>query len=1099
MFMSGENSDHRSQESKSVNFETVKISYEKTESILVWLAGLLIEKTWAGKLILLSVIFAFIFCPYSFFPSLIKLFVEGDFFKTRSLTWYFLAFNGIEIFSLGTALYLIFKKAKEETSRETDIKRLRSRTIRGLRAFTDTKEDAEVFATLQRNDVIRKCVLAIADTNFYFGVISGKSGCGKSSLLQAGICFKLETEENHQTIYIRLSNENPFNTISEDVKKKLQITPEELDKNNLNKTLESIGKDNKTTLIILDQFEQFFVHQKSQKERDEFITQISHWYKQQESKSRKPVKILFSVRSDFRQDVDANFQHKMDYALNQYQNFTLDKFTPKEAAKVFQSMAKELNIAFDKGSIEKICREQLAGKEDNLISPVDIQILAEMMIVVSEDKNETVFNEKSFQKVGGVKGLMERFLTQNLDNLSLDKNNSLRQTVVKVLLSLTDLERNTRIGILTEEEIKASISDKRLQAKINKAIEWLEVLRLITPSERNQKKGYELSHELLIPALRRVSKEELVAVSEANLVLAQRTDEWIGNNRNRRYFLSWEELRKIKREESFLEWGANGDNKKELIKKSWRRVRIRSVQFAFSAALSVFLIWTGYGLFNSLQQWRAKTLQEWQQNTPEGRLSLIKSDLEKYNSRTVEEEVSTTYAFIGDKDKVKKDLQGFFDQDRDTLAYIKYLYLKGSISEAVNAIDENKENYRLTPSEATFLFESSKILKQSGDEDKAKKFLDDAVEVIRKDTRDFSDKQSTRRIGDEGDRCLELEKYIEILVESGFRKEANNLLTGLWSLAKRFEYSYSGRKEENYPRYLSRISSLMMKNGSEDEGKAFLKNGIIRLKQLKKYVDQDLIMNQITDYAVETKKYDLVDEIWEISKDTTDPQSEGYKGLRNDFHDLRIYAICMSRLYEATGDKEFLDKAELSISQMNDSLSGNDTTATEKLKTMERRAAGYQFVSQARISLALALQKNGKSDEALGIFDDILENAYGSLSIGYKLGDKARLITKTISKTLVGNKDTIYLEKAKQFAIEHKSDLVRRSFDYSEGVELTKLFAKLGDLKTAYETALAIKNDDYKALALAGILRGWEIYNHPELEKLEDEITEQIPPSHLLW
>ena len=1084
--MSNENLDNKSQEPKSVNFETVKISYDKTESILVWIAGILIEKTWAGKLILLSAVFAFIFCPYSFFPSLIKLF-EKTFFESGFPNWYSIVFNAIELFLLGTSLYLFFKKAKEEQSRETDIKLLKSRTIRGLRAFTNTKEDAEVFANLQRNDVIRKCVLAIADSNFYFGVMSGKSGCGKSSLLQAGICFKLESEENHQTIYIRLSNENPFNTISEEIKKKLQITSEELIENNLSKIFELFGKDNKISLIILDQFEQFFVHQKSKKEQDEFVTQISDWYKQQKSKSRKMVKILFSVRSDFRQDVDANFQNKMDYALNQYQNFTLDKFTPKEAAKVFQSMAKELNITFDKDSIEKICREQLAGKEDNLISPVDIQILAEMMIVVSEDKNETVFNEKSFQKVGGVKGLMERFLTQNLDNLSLDKNDSLRQTVVKVLLSLTDLERNTRIGILTEEEIKRSISDKRLQAKTSKAIEWLEVLRLITPSERNQKKGYELSHELLIPALRQISKEELVAVSEANLLLAQRTDEWIGNNRNKRYLLSWSELRKIRREEKFLEWGANEINKKDLITKSWRRVTIRSVQFALSFALSIFLIWTGYGFFNSLQQWRAKNLQEWQENTPEGRLSLIKSDLEKFNSRTVEEEMSTTYAFIGDRDKVKKDTKNFFDKDRDTLAYIKSLYLKGSNSEAINAIDENTDNYMLAPSKATFLAESSKILKQLGDEEKAKKFLDDAVEIIRKDTRNFSDELTGKRVGDEGERCLELEKYIEILVESGFKNEANNLLRSVWKMAQWFENTSSGLNEKNYSYHLSRVAIFMMKNGRVEDGKTFLKNSILRLIRFKnrRGLDRDLIMNQITDYAIEIKKYDLVDEIWESSKDSTEEQ-----GL--NFYRQKTYAICMARLYEHTGDEAFLNKATLSISQMKDSLSGNDYEALKK------RAAGYQFVSEARISLALALQKNGKGEEALDIFNDILENASGTASEGYKLGDKARLITQTIIKTIVGNKDTVYLEKVKQFAVEHKSGMTRSIYD-SDEVEFTKLFAKLGDLRTAHQTALAIKNDDYKALALAGILRGWEIYNHPELQKLEDELTEQIPTSHLRW
>jgi hypothetical protein len=107
----------------------------------------------------------------------------------------------------------------------------------------------------------------------------------------------------------------------------------------------------------------------------------------------------------------------------------------------------------DSSFVEKMAAEELASATDGLVSPVDIQVLA-WMIAGQKSEEERAFNEKTFRKLGGVEGLLERFLTRALDARETDAR---RQAAVKTLLALTDLDRNTRAGVLTTAELEEKL------------------------------------------------------------------------------------------------------------------------------------------------------------------------------------------------------------------------------------------------------------------------------------------------------------------------------------------------------------------------------------------------------------------------------------------------------------------------------------------------------------------------------------------------------------------------------------------------------------------------------------------------------------------
>ncbi|MCB9041428.1 MAG: hypothetical protein H6557_32815 [Lewinellaceae bacterium] len=87
-------------------------------------------------------------------------------------------------------------------------------------------------------------------------------------------------------------------------------------------------------------------------------------------------------------------------------------------------------------------------------------------------------------------------------------------------------------------------------------LDWLEGLRLITKTEAKGKAPHcELAHECLIPSLRNLAGKTLSEAGQANILLERRANEWIANDKKRRFLLSWGEYRNILGNEKLLVWG----------------------------------------------------------------------------------------------------------------------------------------------------------------------------------------------------------------------------------------------------------------------------------------------------------------------------------------------------------------------------------------------------------------------------------------------------------------------------------------------------------------------------------------------------------------
>jgi hypothetical protein len=209
-----------------------------------------------------------------------------------------------------------------------------------------------------------------------------------------------------------------------------------------------------------------------------------------------------------------------------------------------------VDLDFDRSFVEEMTKQELAQRDDGLISPVDLQILA-WVIHGQKTEAKAGFNKTAFQKMGGIEGLLENFLARALAVITPETR---RQTALKVLLALIDLDNNVRAGVLSLEQIREKLAGTVTTEEISECVTWLAQsnVRLITPAQRNGQASYELAHERLIPAVRRMAGQALSQADQANQLLERRVNEWLGNECAGRYLLRWQELRLLDRQKPYL-------------------------------------------------------------------------------------------------------------------------------------------------------------------------------------------------------------------------------------------------------------------------------------------------------------------------------------------------------------------------------------------------------------------------------------------------------------------------------------------------------------------------------------------------------------------
>ncbi|MBD1997693.1 ATP-binding protein [Leptolyngbya sp. FACHB-541] len=611
--------------------DLIKQLTEAVSTFVRWVAELIVAKNWFTLLILIAIANLFLFKPGG------GIALEGikNVFKISDLpAEYDALFWAVEAGLLVGALAIAIR-TMPRASQNTPVNVPDYKAIKGLRPFT--QDDAEVFAQLQRQSNLRECLNSVTSPGFRFGILHGVSGCGKTSFLQAGILPRLsKADATHRGIYVRLGGQDPVRAIASALSMTLEILLEwlqtEPDSAGFHKLLDTAFKAAEKPLILfLDQFEQFFVYYPREEQRRPFVRALKAWYANPQS---LPVNLVVAVRSDLLYQLD-ELHKALGYALGPQEVFRLEKFTPTETVSVLRAIAHLEHLNFDARFVTELAEAELADRDDGRISPVDVQILA-WMIEQQPQGELRAFDRNAFQKFGGVEGLLQRFLERTLDARMLPNQ---RQSALKVLLALTDLDRQVRAGVLAVNELVTKLKDTVSADEVAEAVRWLARgdVRLITPQEREGVVGYELAHERLIPALLRQTQKEMTDVERAKQLLDRRVNEWLGNQRDSRYFFNFQELWLIRKQRPYIDWSAKREQKETLIRRSQRRV-----YGTLAVVLLLISLAAGFG--------------GWLRFTPSGQLQGMRWELDRQLANERDNQVAEVAVAFTKNDQCQKPL-----------------------------------------------------------------------------------------------------------------------------------------------------------------------------------------------------------------------------------------------------------------------------------------------------------------------------------------------------------------------------------------------------------------------------------------------------------
>ncbi|MGK7873236.1 MAG: hypothetical protein AB4426_07965 [Xenococcaceae cyanobacterium] len=377
------------------------------------------------------------------------------------------------------------------------------------------KELAPVFAASGRQQDVNYLVNErIALPKYKLTVLYGPSGVGKSSLVNAGLVPVLQGkamgDRNVLPITLRVYTNwvkelgkklaevpetregtenlpNPF--------KKDSITIDSLD--GIKAQLRANADNHLLTVLIFDQFEEFFFVCTKLEERREFYGFLLECLKGIEIQF---VKVILSLREDYLHNLlefeqFAAVQEFDSDLLKKDRRYYLGNFSPDAAQKVILELTQRAQFGLESDLIDALVKDLTT--ELKQVPPIELQVVGAQL------QTENISALKEYRKKGPKEKLVERYL----EEVILDCGSENQRAARSVLYLLTD-ENNTR-PLKTKTELGKELAAEadQLDLVLEIFVKSGLVFRLSALPEDN----YQLVHDYLVKFIRQQKGSEIIA------------------------------------------------------------------------------------------------------------------------------------------------------------------------------------------------------------------------------------------------------------------------------------------------------------------------------------------------------------------------------------------------------------------------------------------------------------------------------------------------------------------------------------------------------------------------------------------------------------
>ena len=443
-----------------------------------------------------------------------------------------------------------------------------SAALRGLLPF----EEGDELPGRARD--VQELYTLVASRAFRFGVLWGESGCGKTSLLRAGLTPKLRNEK-FIPLYINKPTKDPQEAIRSALTKEVPNLEKHGDKN-LEQLLKGAAPKGKKILILFDQFEEFFLTNRASSSRAGFVK----WLGEVVNDENLPVAFLIAIRADFFAQLQ-NFAPQIPEPTSARSTYQLQNFDTEQAKQIFSAAAKADGIPFEPALIQAVVKEL---EMEEFIRPAELQVVGTRL------KRKNIFTLNRYEALGGAKGILSSYIG---DEIKQSPNQQAARLVLRLMcadvietksqidLSMDDIRRGIS-GTGEASDATPASRPEEIQTILNRFV----AARVLIHTDEDK---YNLVHDYLAPYVRTATEGTETNVERANRMLKRYVAEYKEDSKTR---IPFGRVRWIQKYASAETKAA--EKSRELIRKSKRGFYITlgsfvSVPIILIASLSIFL------------------------------------------------------------------------------------------------------------------------------------------------------------------------------------------------------------------------------------------------------------------------------------------------------------------------------------------------------------------------------------------------------------------------------------------------------------------------------------------------------------------------------
>jgi eukaryotic-like serine/threonine-protein kinase len=444
---------------------------------------------------------------------------------------------------------------------------------------------------------------------FPVGVIIGRSGCGKSSLVKAGLLPLLANTV--KKVYVEATTNNTDRDILIHLRKQIPTLPQDLNLEAAIKALceggaaegkgKSLLEKKQKVLIVIDQFEQW-LHAHRGKTETRLVRALGQC-------DGDRVQALILVRDDFNELI-AEFMAEMAQPLKEGENC-------KWVALFKQDHARQVLAAYGRG-YEKL-GEELTPEQEAFLDEViqglsqDHRVICVRLALFAQMFHSKKWNLEELKAVGGIEGIGTRFLEETFNSTSGDteKYRKHKDGAIAILKALLPEEgADIKGGGRSAANLMEDAGYQTRPQEFERLLGYLDSdLRLISPTTHGPAgmgsssvdepaepdlsvRYYQLTHDYLVPSLRKwlTSKLQETRRGRAGLLLKARASNWKNSRRDDRHIPTAREYVVIRALTRPREWN---DDQRVMMHHA-RNVYLRKVLVLQIALLVLGVIGVGF-------------------------------------------------------------------------------------------------------------------------------------------------------------------------------------------------------------------------------------------------------------------------------------------------------------------------------------------------------------------------------------------------------------------------------------------------------------------------------------------------------------------------